>query len=216
MSWITELLNRFQGDERQRFIRPQPGSFEVTRPRYDPSSFYRDLQQIRSASQRATQETMRLEEQKRLAALQAIPQTGIVPEFPAPSRLPESKFGAPLTDYRLTSGYGHRQAPTKGAGTFHRGVDLSAPHGTSIYATHEGVVASSGWSNGYGWNITLNGGSGLQSFYGHNSRNVVKPGERVKQGQLIGYVGSTGISTGPHLHYGIMINGQWINPQGYF
>jgi murein DD-endopeptidase MepM/ murein hydrolase activator NlpD len=223
-SWVSQLINRFSEEDEQRYLRPKPMQFQVERAPFDPTSFYRDIGKIRETSRGATQvlnQRLAAKRAEELARMQAIPQMGIQVGAPSasgmfPGQQKKGSYGSPLTGYRLTSGFGHRHAPTRGASTFHRGVDLAAPQGTPIYATHSGVVSSSGWGSGYGYNITINGGGGIQSFYGHNSRNVVRAGQQVRRGQLIGYVGSTGVSTGPHLHYGVKINGQWVNPSGYY
>ena len=96
----------------------------------------------------------------------------------------------------------------------HSGVDLAAPQGTPVQATADGVVTSAGWRGGYGILISLGHGSGVQTRYAHLSAIAVQPGTRVRAGQVIGYVGSTGNSTGPHLHYEVRVNGRAINPLG--
>ncbi len=116
---------------------------------------------------------------------------------------------------RVSSPFGQRPAPTAGASTNHKGVDLSAPEGTPIYATRSGVVTIARSSSSAGNYVTINHGDGYSSVYMHMTHFVVSAGQAVSQGQLIGYVGSTGISTGPHLHFGIMYNGTYVNPALY-
>jgi murein DD-endopeptidase MepM/ murein hydrolase activator NlpD len=94
----------------------------------------------------------------------------------------------------------------------HAGIDLAAPLGTPIYATADAMVERSEWANGYGNLIELNHGRGIQTRYGHLSRSLVKAGQRVKRGQLIAHMGSTGRSTGSHLHYEVRIDGKAVNP----
>jgi len=118
----------------------------------------------------------------------------------------------PVAARGLTSGFGIRQHPILGTLRAHNGVDLAATYGSPIVATASGVVSTAGWSGGYGLLVSLDHGSGLQTRYGHMSRVNVAPGQQVQKGDVIGYVGSTGMSTGPHLHYEIRINGQAINP----
>lgn len=120
-------------------------------------------------------------------------------------------FAAPL-DGDLSSGFGYRQRPMGGASRYHRGVDIAAKHGTPIVASANGIVkaVSRNWSKGVF--IELEHGSGYESHYLHMSRTAVKAGQTVRQGQVIGYVGSTGISTGPHLHFEIHRNGQALDP----
>ncbi|WP_232476256.1 M23 family metallopeptidase [Flavisphingomonas formosensis] len=112
----------------------------------------------------------------------------------------------------LTSGFGMRMHPLLGYSRFHKGVDFGAAYGSPIVAATDGVVAFAGWHGGHGNYVKLNHSSGLATGYGHMSRIAVRPGVRVRQGQVIGYVGSTGLSTGPHLHYELYKNGQAINP----
>ena len=115
---------------------------------------------------------------------------------------------------RLTSGFGMRFHPILGYGRMHQGIDLAAPAGTPIVAASDGLVRFAGWHGGHGNYVQLQHGGGLTSGYGHMSRFVVAPGERVRQGQLIGYVGSTGLSTGPHCHFEVFRNGVAIDPTG--
>jgi murein DD-endopeptidase MepM/ murein hydrolase activator NlpD len=109
--------------------------------------------------------------------------------------------GLPLGGARLTSGFGYRFHPLSGRYQPHAGVDLAAPTGTPVLATADGVVDVAGWNGGYGLLVALNHGGEVETRYGHLSGVAVAPGENVKKGQVIGYVGSTGRSTGPHLHY---------------
>jgi murein DD-endopeptidase MepM/ murein hydrolase activator NlpD len=120
----------------------------------------------------------------------------------------------PLAGATLTSRFGLRRHPLYGDLRSHSGVDLAAPHGTPVYAASAGYVGSSGWSGGYGLMIAIDHPGGMETRYGHLSRLTVGSGQYVAAGTLIGFVGSTGDSTGPHLHYEIRINGQPINPLG--
>jgi murein DD-endopeptidase MepM/ murein hydrolase activator NlpD len=113
---------------------------------------------------------------------------------------------------RITSGFGYRRHPILGYKKMHSGVDFGAPHGSPIYAVTDGFVASAGRMGGCGNAVKLNHGGNLATRYCHMSRIAARPGQRVRQGQIIGYVGSTGLSTGPHLHYELYRNGAAINP----
>jgi murein DD-endopeptidase MepM/ murein hydrolase activator NlpD len=113
---------------------------------------------------------------------------------------------------RMTSGFGTRRHPVLGYLRMHKGLDIAAPHGTPIRAAMDGVVALAGRNGGYGNFIKLAHGGGMATGYGHMSRFAVRPGERVSRGEVIGYVGSTGMSTGPHLHYELWRNGVPVNP----
>ncbi len=115
----------------------------------------------------------------------------------------------------LSSGYGSRIHPVYGVGRFHSGCDISAPMGTEIRAAAAGTVSTSGWLGGYGQAIEIDHGSGLSTLYGHCSQLVVPVGTQVIKGQLVARVGSTGVSTGPHLHYEVKINGSTIDPAPY-
>ena len=118
----------------------------------------------------------------------------------------------PVKGTALTSGYGVRSDPFRGRAAMHAGIDLAAPIGTPIYATADAIVGRSEWAGGYGNLIELNHGRGIQTRYGHLTRSVVRAGQKVKRGELIGHMGSTGRSTGSHLHYEVRIDGKAVNP----
>ena len=113
---------------------------------------------------------------------------------------------------RQTSSYGMRRHPILGYSRMHKGIDFKASYGTPIYAVTDGTVSVAGRSGGHGNYVKLTHGGGLQTGYSHMSRIAVRRGERVKRGQVIGYVGSTGLSTGPHLHYEMFRGGANVNP----
>jgi murein DD-endopeptidase MepM/ murein hydrolase activator NlpD len=113
---------------------------------------------------------------------------------------------------RVTSGFGSRFHPILGYRRMHAGLDLAAGFGAPIVAAADGRVTSAGWSGGYGNLVRIAHAGGIQTMYGHMSRIVAGSGAMVRQGQLIGYVGSTGLSTGPHLHYEVLKNGRPVNP----
>ncbi|HEV2867045.1 MAG TPA: M23 family metallopeptidase [Allosphingosinicella sp.] len=113
----------------------------------------------------------------------------------------------------FTSGFGVRSDPFRGRAAMHGGVDLAGPIGTPVYATADGIVGRSEWNNGgYGNLVEINHGQGIQTRYGHLSRLIAQPGQRVRRGDLIGLMGSTGRSTGSHLHYEVRIDGRAVNP----
>lgn len=118
----------------------------------------------------------------------------------------------PLIAGRLSSGFGLRVHPLLARVRMHSGVDLAAPLGSPIFATDSGRISSAGSRGGYGLVATIEHPSGLQTLYGHMSRLNVVAGQRVEMGQIIGFVGSTGLSTGPHIHYEVRFRGQAINP----
>jgi murein DD-endopeptidase MepM/ murein hydrolase activator NlpD len=115
----------------------------------------------------------------------------------------------------VTSNFGFRKSPFTGLRERHEGYDIGARTGSAIRATAAGVVAVSGREHGYGKMIEINHGYGVVTRYGHNSKNLVKAGAKVKRGQIIALVGSTGRSTGPHLHYEVLLNGVPTNPKNY-
>ena len=115
----------------------------------------------------------------------------------------------------VSSPFGDRDAPTAGASTNHKGVDLAAPAGTPIYASRTGIVTVATFGASAGNYVTINHGDGFSSVYMHMTNFVVRKGQAVSAGQVIGYVGSTGVSTGPHLHFGISYNGTYVNPAHY-
>jgi murein DD-endopeptidase MepM/ murein hydrolase activator NlpD len=120
--------------------------------------------------------------------------------------------GMPVSAAWMSSGFGLRGHPILGGLRLHSGIDLAAPMGSPVFATSDGVVRQAEWRGGYGLLVALDHGGGLQTRYGHMSRLAVAAGQQVRKGDVIGYVGSTGRSTGPHVHYEMRINGQAVNP----
>jgi murein DD-endopeptidase MepM/ murein hydrolase activator NlpD len=121
----------------------------------------------------------------------------------------------PVKGYRYTSGFGYRYDPFNGGTAMHAGVDMAGASGEPIYASADGVVQQAGRSGGYGNLVEVSHGKGIDTRYAHLSSIVVKPGERVRQGQLIGKMGSTGRSTGTHLHFEIRVDGRAVNPRPF-
>ena len=119
----------------------------------------------------------------------------------------------PVASTRVTSGFGMRRHPLLGYSRLHQGMDFGAPSGSPIYAATDGMVTFAGWHGGHGNFVKIAHAGGLGTGYAHMSRIVARAGSRVQQGQVIGYVGSTGLSTGPHLHYELYRNGVAVNPR---
>ncbi len=117
---------------------------------------------------------------------------------------------------RIASGFGMRMHPIYKILKMHKGIDFTAPVGTEIYATGDGVIEKVGWTGGYGKTILINHGYGYKTRYAHCSKFKCKKGQKVKRGDHIGYVGDTGQSTGPHLHYEVFKNKKQINPVNFF
>ncbi len=115
------------------------------------------------------------------------------------------------TEGVVTSRFGWRW----GGSDWHPGIDVAADSGTPIVATATGVVVASGWNGGYGRQVVVDHGYGITTSYAHNSENVVSVGQTVKKGQLVAYMGSTGFSTGPHVHYEVQVNGTAVNPASF-
>ena len=139
--------------------------------------------------------------------------TDTTPSTQAPS---SSGWIKPLKSYTITSPFGMRIHPIHKVERFHEGVDMAAPQGTPIYAAKSGKVTTTSFqAGGAGYYVSINHGDGFASIYMHMTHYIVKPGQHVSTGQVIGYVGSTGGSTGPHLHFGISYNGTYVNPMSY-
>ena len=134
---------------------------------------------------------------------------------PAPSNPSNGTWGRPCSWRKLTSPFGYRTHPTTGQWKFHNGVDLANDQGTPIYAVRSGTVTVATYGSTYGYYVTINHGDGFSSLYAHMTHYKVSKGQYVEKGQLIGYMGSTGRSTGPHLHFSIFYNGSAVNPMNY-
>ena len=119
------------------------------------------------------------------------------------------------TQGRITSPYGYRIAPMEAASGYHTGIDIANEYGTPVYAAADGVIRHSGWAQGYGMCAVVDHGSGYSTLYGHMSEIVAKEGTQVKRGQLIGRMGSTGTSTGNHLHYEVWVGGVPRDPMKF-
>ena len=127
-----------------------------------------------------------------------------------------SGFIWPSYTRTITSYYGPRTSRTAGASSNHRGIDIGASYGSGALAAADGVVSYTGWFSGGGNTVIIDHGNGLSTLYMHLSGFAVSQGSSVSAGQTVGYVGSTGISTGPHLHFAVMVGGSYVNPLGYY
>ncbi len=126
------------------------------------------------------------------------------------------KFAWPsASSTRVTSEFGYRNHPIFKTKKLHRGMDIGAAAGTDVLAGEAGVVLTSGYNSSYGYYITINHGSGYVTLYAHNSKLLVKSGDKVTRGQVIAKCGSTGNSTGPHIHFEVRVNGNFVNPRNY-
>ena len=124
------------------------------------------------------------------------------------------QLGWPVSG-EITSPYGYRVHPIWGTTIYHSGIDIGVDEGTPVHAADGGVVVWSGWMGGYGYAVVIDHGNGLSTLYGHNSELAVEEGQSVAKGQVISYAGSTGNSTGPHVHFEVRANGDPVDPMGY-
>ena len=134
--------------------------------------------------------------------------------IPRPTWFPTGSFRWPCSG-SITSYFGYRNTGIRGASTYHQGIDIANSYGTAIYAADGGTVTYSGWQSGYGYLVIVDHGNGYQTYYGHNSSLIVSVGEHVYKGQQVARMGSTGISSGNHCHFGIKKNGTFVNPLNY-
>ena len=133
-----------------------------------------------------------------------------------PEEKPAESWRVPISYTMMTSPFGMREDPLNpGNQRFHYGVDLAAPTGTPIYASRSGTVTTASYNGSSGYYVQIDHGDGYRSIYMHMTHFVVSAGQKVSQGEVIGYCGSTGGSTGPHLHFGISLNGTYVNPANY-
>lgn len=151
------------------------------------------------------------------AALAAQEGTSSGTKSAAPAKFTGGQFCWPSeSSTRITSEYGYRIHPITKTKKFHKGIDIGAAQGTNVLAAADGTVVTAGWnSGGYGYYITINHGGGIVTLYAHNSKLLVKAGDKVTKGQVIAKVGSTGNSTGPHIHFEVLKNGSVVSPYDY-
>ena len=131
-----------------------------------------------------------------------------------PIWLPTGEFRWPCSGV-LTSRFGYRKAPIAGASSYHKGIDIANSYGTEICASAGGTVDYAGWRSGYGYPVIIDHDNGFKTYYGHNRRLLVSTGDHVYQGQTIALMGATGLATGPHCHFGLMLNDTFVNPMNY-
>lgn len=184
----------------------------------------RIAQEQRAAELAAQRKAAAEAEARRLAAVarQKADRPAVV-EPPAPAADPDPPPSQPSTSAMLwpsngpkTSDYGWRTHPIFGTRRFHAGIDIGAGYGAAIYAARDGVVHTSGVMSGYGNTVVIDHGGGTATLYAHQSSLSVSAGQSVSRGDVIGYVGSTGYSTGPHLHFEVRVNGSPTDPMAYF
>ena len=145
---------------------------------------------------------------------QPVPELQARGTAPRPSWAPTGSLRWPCYGI-ITSYFGYRQTGIIGASTYHSALDIAAPYGTNIYAADGGTVVASGWANGLGYRLVIDHGNGREPLYGHCSSLLVSSGTHVYKGELIAYMGSTGISSGSHCHFGVYIYGTAVDPLNY-
>ena len=204
--------------ERQRYVQDVPYQVEYT----DDSSMYQGEYKVTSAGVYGKAdvtanvtyingEEMEREVVASVTLSQPVTEQQLRGTKERPTWYPTGSFSWPCTGI-LTSRFGYRSLL---GSTYHNGIDIGNSYGTSIYAADGGTVTYSGWMSGYGYLIIIDHGNGYQTYYGHNSSLTVSVGAKVHKGQLIARMGSTGRSTGNHCHFGIKLNGTFVNPLNY-
>lgn len=174
--------------------------------RVQPSAGHRKVAAIVNYHNASVVETQILKEQVTIKPVAKVIEVG--------TKTPPT-YIKPISGGRLTSYFGRRKSPTKGASSYHKGIDWATPVGTAVMASSAGTVVKAGWGSGYGYVVYIQHADGRQTRYGHLSKVLVSPGQTVSQGQKIALSGNTGVSTGPHIHFEILINGSQVNPFDY-
>ena len=174
--------------------------------RHQPSAGHRNVAAIVTYHNNNVKDAQILKEQVTIAPVAKVVEIG--------TKTPPT-YIKPISGGRLSSNFGRRSAPKRGASTYHKGIDWATPTGTAVMASSAGTVTRAGWGSGYGYVVYINHEDGRQTRYGHLSKVLVSVGQKVKQGQKIALSGNTGVSTGPHIHFELLINGTPVNPLNY-
>ncbi|WP_448525560.1 peptidoglycan DD-metalloendopeptidase family protein [Parathermosynechococcus lividus] len=219
---VTLQRDRHRLEQQERHIKTQQRYIQALRQQLtkQQDSYAREAASQRQLVQRLRSDRRALESiEAQLARDSMVIQQflaqrlGYVPQGPPP--LPRSGRLAYPIRAPITSHFGWRIHPILGTRRFHTGTDFGADFGTLIYAAQSGTVVLAGWSGGYGQTVILDHGSGLTTLYAHAQRLLVREGQTVQEGQPIAEVGSTGLSTGPHLHFEVRVNGEPTDPLAY-
>ncbi len=174
--------------------------------RQQPSAGHHKIAAVKTYHNEKEIDTEILKEEVTIAAVPKIIEIG--------TKIPPT-YIKPISGGRLSSQFGRRSAPVRGASTYHKGVDWATPIGTTVVASSAGTVARAGWGSGYGYVVYINHADGRQTRYAHLSKVLVKAGDRVAQGERIALSGNTGRSSGPHVHFEMLIGGSQVNPLNY-
>ncbi|MGI8795379.1 MAG: murein hydrolase activator EnvC family protein [Acidimicrobiia bacterium] len=204
-------------DEARAAAEQERADVQRLRDEAEPARAAAEAEQAREEQLLGEITARKAEFEQELAALRA--------EQAALAQLVSRGGGAPPTsgngrfiwpcDGPVTSGFGNRTHPITGDQRMHTGVDMGCANGAPIAAAGDGVVVEAGWRGGYGNAVLVDHGDGLATLYAHQSSLAVSPGQSVGRGDVVGYVGSTGMSTGPHLHWEVWVNGNPVDPRGY-
>lgn len=223
MTLFVRLLTLIARQGSKAILYPLSALAVMTAPAIAASGLTRDMPTVREAQHAAALDS--LDEAETGKVVQTSAKAGD-PEFNALfqswKKLDALSHGAisipstkPVESATFTSDFGVRSDPFRRVAAMHAGIDLAGPVGTPVYATADGVVDRAEWAGGYGNLVEIDHGKGVQTRFGHLSRILVKPNTFVKRGELIALMGSTGRSTGSHLHYEVRIDGRAVNPLPY-
>ena len=216
--------------ERER-IAAQKARLEAERDKVAQLRRQVDQERVMLASRREDHSRLlaQVEEEKKQVESVLAEMEALASQIAAKIRAEQAKSNRPLPSgstkgmlwhvpgyYYVSSPFGWRIHPLFNIRSFHNGIDIPAPTGTEVVAPLDGRIISTGWLGGYGNHISIDHGGGLSTLYAHLSSILVREGQEVKKGQVIGRIGSTGWSTGPHLHFTVMINGEPVNPMNYY
>jgi len=199
---VTDLADLDRGEF--DFDKPPPQGGPDTDDR--PSSGSAEVPEITAAID--SLEAQLLDRQRQFTVLESLMSTRSLGERVVPG-------GWPIVGGWISSHFGHRSDPFTGRGAFHSGVDFAAPPGSRVISTGPGVVTYSGYKDGYGYVVEISHPTGYVTRYGHNSRNLVREGQTVQKGDAIAVIGSTGRSTGTHVHFEVERDGNRLNPMRY-
>lgn len=175
----------------------------LQKARTDKATAIRALEELEASSNEIRRQIQAREEERRRNSASSVPQHVGSGQFIWPVNGP------------ITSPFGWRNHPIYGRQILHSGMDIGVPTGTPVHAADGGTVILSGWVSGYGYTVVIDHGNGFSTLYAHNSEVIVSSGQSVSQGQAIAYAGSTGNSTGPHVHFEVRVNGEPQNPLNY-
>ncbi len=203
---IEEILERQKENAQNLTVRKTTLEEKLAEKQKLVESLAQDIEKYKAIYEAAEAEEQRLIRENQSAmsyGANPVKYTGGVMAWPVPS------------SQRITSSYGYRIHPVYGTKKFHSGIDIGAGYGVDIIAAADGTVTLSADNGGYGKCLIINHGSGISTLYGHNSVLLVSKGQKVTKGQLIAKAGSTGVSTGPHLHFEVRVNGSTADPMQY-